>query len=184
MIDAYTYLEEVSRYIHLNPVRLKKYGNLDTKEIVTLLKKSKYNSFDGYTNQMKREPFLNYSTILDYFGGDTKEGRRRYRQFVNNGLGNIHDNPLDSGRGTGMVGSDSFVERIRDTYLPKENHKENREQPQLKKVKKKFNPEEFIHHYCRIVEVDRESVCRKGKYSSDRSIMMELLEIDNYVPFE
>ena len=26
-------------------------------------------------------------TYLDYFGGDTAEGRKQYRQFVYNGLG-------------------------------------------------------------------------------------------------
>ena len=175
LIDADTYLKEVSRYIHLNPVRLKKCAKLDSKEKVELLKKSRYNSLAGYTSLKKREPFLNYSTILDYFGGDTEEGRRRYRQFVNNGLGDILDSPLDSGRGTGIVGSDSFVETIRDTYLTKLDQKGTREQPELKEVKKKFKPEELICHYCRITENEQDVVCSKGKNSTDRAILMELL---------
>ena len=119
LIDADLYLTEVSRYIHLNPVRLKKYSGLNAKEKAELLKKSKYNSIAGYTNTRKREPFINYSKVLDYFGGDTEEGRRRYSQFVNKGFGEGLDNPLTSGKGTGIVGSESFVKKSGKHFLKK-----------------------------------------------------------------
>jgi len=175
LIDADLYLTEVSRYIHLNPVRLKKYSGLNAKEKAELLKKSKYNSIAGYTNTRKREPFINYSKVLDYFGGDTEEGRRRYSQFVNKGFGEGLDNPLTSGKGTGIVGSESFVKKIRKTFLEKTTQNSKREQPQLKEVKKKFNPEELFKHFCRIAEVDRDQVCSKGKNTTDRAILMEML---------
>ncbi len=175
LIDADSYLKEVSRYVHLNPVRLKKYTGLDAKEKVMLLKKSSFNSLAGYTNLKKRESFLNYSTILDYFGGDTEEGRRQYRQFVNKGLGDDLENPLASGRGTGIVGADSFVETIRDKFLLNTTRESKREQPQLKEVKKKYGPEELINHFCSIVNVEIDYICSRGKNTTDRAMLMEML---------
>ncbi|MEA1968981.1 MAG: transposase, partial [Thermodesulfobacteriota bacterium] len=49
LIDADTYLKEVSRYIHLNPVRLKKYSEMNIKEKNTLLKNYKFCSIGGYS---------------------------------------------------------------------------------------------------------------------------------------
>lgn len=175
LIDAVSYLREVSRYIHLNPIRIKKHAGKDFKEKTRLLGDSKHNSFAGYTNLKKRESFVNYSTVLDYFGGDTAEGRERYRQFVLNGLGELLPNPLESGKGTGIVGSEGFIERIREKYLDKVAPEAQREQPHLKEVKKKFKPDELIHAFCRIAGVNRDYICSRGKNSTDRAILMEML---------
>lgn len=175
LIDADSYLKEVSRYIHLNPVRIKKYSGFDAKEKVKLLGKSKYNSLAGYTNVRKRESFLNYTTVLDYFGGDTEKGRRQYRQFVNKGLGEGLENPLAPGKGTGIVGPESFVERMRDQYLEKIAPAAKREQPHLKEVKKKYKPIELIDHFCRLADVEKEYLCSRGKNTTDRAMLMEML---------
>ena len=176
LIDADSYLKEVSRYIHLNPVRIKRYADADTKEKAELLGKSEYNSFAGYTNLQKRESFINYSTILDCFGGDTKEGRRQYRQFVYDGLGEeLQNNPLDSGKGTGILGSESFVESIRDKYLGRLTPERQREQPHLKEVKKKYKPEELIDAFCHLTEIDKDYICSRSKNTTDRAIIVEML---------
>lgn len=175
LIDADSYLKEVSRYIHLNPVRIKKYSGKDVKEKTRLLNSYKLSSMRGYSNMKNRESFINYSIVLDYFGGDTAEGRRRYRQFVCKGLGETLENPMDSGRGTGIVGSESFVENIRAKYLGKVVPDAKREQPYLKEVKKKFKPDELIDAFCRIADVNRDYICSRGKNSTDRAILMEML---------
>ena len=174
LIQKDEYLKEVSRYIHLNPVRIKKYTGKDFKEKSSALNKFRFNSFGGYTNLRKRDEFVNYSTVLDYFGGDTQEGRRQYRQFVLSGLTGLAS-PLDLGRGNGIIGSEGFIERIREKYLTKFKPEDQREQPHLKEVKKKFQPEELIKAFCRALDIERESVCTKGKNSIERAILMELL---------
>ena len=174
LVQKDEYLKEVSRYIHLNPVRIKKYSGKDFKEKVSVLNNFRKNSFGGYTNIRKRDDFVNYSTVLDYFGGDTPEGRRQYRQFVLNGLtGSV--NPLESGCGSGIIGSEEFIESIREKYLTKIKPEDQREQPHLKEVKKKYQPEELIQTFCKILDIDREAVCTKGKNSVERAILMELL---------
>ena len=109
----------------------------------------------GHSNLKHREPFINYRTVLDYFGGDNVDGRKRYWQFVYRGLGEELSNPLESGKGLGIVGSEGFIEMIRAKYLDKIKPEFQREQPHLKEVKKKFQPEELIELFCEIAEVDR-----------------------------
>ena len=175
LIEADSYLEEVSRYIHLNPVRIKKHSRKDIKEKRRLLREYKYSSFAGYANLNKRESFLNYSMILDCFGGDTAQGRRRYRKFVGQGLKDRLLSPLESGKGTGIVGSEDFMEEIRGEYLDKSKAGAQREQPDLKKFKKKVQPGKLIDEFCRIAKVDKNYVCSRGRNTTDRAILMEML---------
>lgn len=175
LIDADAYLKEVSRYIHLNPVRIKEHSGTDIKDKAKILKNYKFCSMGGYSNIKSRESFVNYKTVLDYFGGDTADGRRRYRQFVYKGLGESDLNPLESGKGTGIVGTESFVDTVREKYLEKIKPDSQREQPHLKKIKKKFQPEELIKIFCELVKADRDYICSKGQNSIERTFLMELL---------
>jgi len=93
LVDADSYLKEVSRYIHLNPVRIKAYSDMETDQRITILKKFRYSSFAGYTNTKKRDDFVHYQMVLDYFGGDTKEGRAVYWQFVYRGMNKGESSP-------------------------------------------------------------------------------------------
>lgn len=175
LIDADAYLQEVSRYIHLNPVRIKKYLQKGIAKKTEILAKYEFCSMGGYSCLKYREPFINYSTVLDYFGGDTAEGRKRYQQFVYKGIGEKISNPLESGKGLGIVGSEEFIETIRAKYLGKIKPEAQREQPHLKEVQKTFQPEELIEAFCEIAHVERDSICRRGKNSTDRAMLMELL---------
>lgn len=174
LIQKDEYLKEVSRYIHLNPVRIKKYSGKEFKEKSSVLNTFRFNSFGGYANLRKRDDFVNYSTVLDYFGGDTQEGRRQYRQFVLGGLTGIA-NPLDLGRGNGIIGSEGFIETIREKYLTKLKPEDQREQPHLKAVKRKFQPKDLIDAFCMALDSEKDQICIKGKNSVERAILMELL---------
>ncbi len=175
LIDADTYLQEVHRYIHLNPVRQKKYFKTGAEEKVRILAAYKFCSMGGYSRLEDREPFINYTTVLDYFGGDTPYGRKNYTQFVYKGLAKNILNPLELGKGLGIVGSENFIETIRTKYLGKITPESQREQPHLKEIQKKFQPEELIEAFCEIVQVDRNFICQRGKNSIERAMLMEFL---------
>ena len=53
-------------------------------------------------------------------------------------------NPLESGRGNGIIGTEGFITNIREKYLTKLKPEEQREQPYLKEVKKKYDPETLM----------------------------------------
>lgn len=175
LVEAESYLKELSRYIHLNPVRIRKYESKDIDTKINLLKNYRFSSLSGYTNTRKRESFVNYSTVLGYFGGDTKEGRSAYRQFVYRGLLKGHESPLDIGKGSGIIGSEGFIDSIKEKYLAKVEKKDQREQPHLKEIRSKHTPDVLINKFCSIVGADRDTICTRGKNSVLRSMLMEFL---------
>jgi len=82
LVEADEYLQELSRYIHLNPVRIKRYSKLPLEERSEILRDYRWSSLPGYIRLKSRDEFMSYSIVLGYKGGDAKEGRRRYREYV------------------------------------------------------------------------------------------------------
>ncbi|WP_459924045.1 hypothetical protein [Desulfatiferula olefinivorans] len=118
---------------------------------------------------------MHYQTVLDYFGGDTKEGRAAYRQFVFRGLNKGESSPLDIGKGNGIIGSDDFIRRIKENYLTTLAKASGREQPHLKEIRSSFSPETLIEAFCTRTGTNRDEICRRGKNSIERSMLLELL---------
>jgi chromosomal replication initiation ATPase DnaA len=50
-----------------------------------------------------------------------------------------------------------------------------REQPHLKEIRSSHCPENLIDAFCTRTGTDREEICRRGKNSIERSMLMELL---------
>jgi len=167
LIDADSYLLEVSRYIHLNPIR-----KMSSRKEQDELLNYEGSSLLGYVSVGKRENFVNYKTVLDFMRGDNRKGRQDYLLFVKRGIGQEIENPLEIGRGNGIVGDFEFVQRIK-RFLTKKTSK--REQPALRVLGKEFKPEELIDHFARLVGMKKADICQRGKKSIERAMLMELL---------
>ena len=58
-------------------------------------------------------------------------------------------------------------------FLSKEASK--REQPALRELRKEHKPEELIEHFAHLVGKGRDDICRRGRKSLERALLMELL---------
>ncbi|MGB7291280.1 MAG: helix-turn-helix domain-containing protein [Thermodesulfobacteriota bacterium] len=105
MIDKESYLFEVSRYVHLNPVRAK---------IVDMPDEYEWSSYGGYISKRRQVRWVEYSWILSNFGSDNKRARSNYRKFVEEGVDRRVDNPFKNVYGQVLLGGEKFRERIRD----------------------------------------------------------------------
>jgi len=173
LIDSDNYLLKVSRYVHLNPIRIKAFSKKPVKEKLDALLKHETSSLLGYFSVGKRRDFVTYTTVLDYMGGDNRKGRQQYRQFITWGIEHEIENPLGIGKGHGIVGEADFIEWIKEKFLSKEASK--REQPALRQLRKEFDPEELIDHFAHLVSKDKEEICQRGKRSLERTMLMEFL---------
>ena len=174
LIDADNYLLEVSRYIHLNPLRMKSKEPLEKRWQDLLINDS--TSLPGYLNQKNRKAFVHYNTILDYFGGESRKSSNEYRKFVAYGMENEIPSPLEKGKGTGIIGKEDFVDEIKQLFKKdKRDKKSTREQPALRELDKSILPDELIDQYAKLVQKNREELTTKGKQSTERAMLMEFL---------
>jgi putative transposase len=173
LVDADNYLQEVSRYIHLNPIRVKLMVSMALDEKRRYLRNYPWSSYGGYLSQGRRRGFLQVEEVLAYLGGDTAKGRRKYEEFVVEGMSGKIPNPLEKGRGHGIIGPSDFIEKIREQYI--ESATESREVPAVKKILAQVEPERIIRVICEAFKVEREELLRKGYKGVGRGVLMEML---------
>ena len=101
LVDADTYLAALSRYIHLNPV---------TAGVVTRPEDYPWSSYPAYAGDVAPPTWLHLQPTLGVFG--TREARRRYRAFVEQGL-DAHIRAFYSkGRLSPVLGGEDFLEAL------------------------------------------------------------------------
>ena len=126
MVDKDEYAKELSRYIHLNPVRTQQ---VETPEDYDW---SSYNYYIGKQNSTK---WLYRDFILGYFGRKEAIAQKRYQDFVNSLSEQEYTSPLDEVVSSTLLGSDDFIEFIKDNFLSAK--KPDKEMPALKELVKK-----------------------------------------------
>jgi len=172
LIDADNYLLAVSRYIHLNPVRGKAAEGKSAEEKWRELMNYRWSSVKGYLSPRERVGFLSFDDVLNHMGGDNHKGRERYGQFVRIGLKKKLENPLELGKGHGVVGEDEFINWVKSKI---DKVAARREQPALRILGRLLGPDELIEKFIRIVGRKKEEIFRKGIQLAERGMLMELL---------
>ena len=104
VVDNQGYYVEVSRYIHLNPVRAKIVDHPTTYP---------WSSYPGYLRLSKRLPWMTYDRVLTEFGRRESPSRRSaYKRFVESTIATKVQSPFDEAVGGLALGSDHFVTQI------------------------------------------------------------------------
>ncbi|MBN1910695.1 MAG: transposase [Pirellulales bacterium] len=104
LVEEEGYFLEISRYIHLNPVRAKMFVQPEAY---------RWSSFRGYARAASALPWVTYTRVLGEFGCDATAARRAYARFVRSGIGQRIASPLAGARDGLLVGSDGFVSKMR-----------------------------------------------------------------------
>jgi hypothetical protein len=172
-VDADEYLQEVSRYIHLNPVRVKLRSGMTLEEKERYLRNYCWSSYGGYLSRGGRRGFLRVEEVLAHFGGDTPKGRRKYEAFVRGRISAIQSNTMERGKGHGIIGESEFIDRIRGKYLGSITG--SREIPAVKRILAQVEPERIIGEICQLFKVKREEIIRRGYKGVGRGILMDML---------
>ncbi|MFA5516847.1 MAG: transposase, partial [Desulfuromonadales bacterium] len=108
LVEADEYAAELSRYIHLNPVRA---------GMVVRPEEHQWSSYRGYIGQSKAPEWLKTDFILGYFGGGSAQAKTRYRKFVEDLLDNKYDSPLKEAVASTVLGSPKFVAEVSERNL-------------------------------------------------------------------
>ncbi len=169
VIEADSYLLELSRYVHLNPVRVGSVKQRGLKEQLRYLAKYSWSSLRGYLKREQRGSWVVYDGVLGYVG----ESRERYRQFVEEGLSRGYSTPWEELRGQVVLGKHGFWERVKGQRSGKKVGV--REQPSLRQLEK-IEPAEVLRRAAGYFELRPEELRRKRSgYRDQRGLVMEMM---------
>jgi REP element-mobilizing transposase RayT len=180
LVEADSYLMELSRYLHLNPVRVKKYSKLGIKEKRNIVNNYLWSSYRGYVRLKERHPFIHYCKIIEMIGGkDDVKSRQRYRSFVMSGIQKEMDLSFwNEVKGQSILGSDSFTDWAYERFILKEK-KDNVEIQGIKPLRKAaITMEKISSTVAREFRVSEEDLYRKrSSFREARSIFIELCRL-------
>ncbi|MEA5113117.1 MAG: transposase [Geobacteraceae bacterium] len=132
LVEADEYATELSRYLHLNPVRV---------GMATRPGEYQWSSYRSYVGEEKTPDWLKRDFILGYFGKNSATAMKRYRSFVEDKLEQDYESPLKGAIGTAILGTAEFLERIIATHL--DAKESGRDVPALRRFAKRPSLEEI-----------------------------------------
>ena len=108
LVEDESYFWTLSRYIHLNPVRGK-------RPLVSLPQDWPWSSYPGYYDKRDQKSWIAYERIHESWQGETggDDPGVSYRRYVEAGVADPPANPFRAAKFGWILGSDTFVDRIR-----------------------------------------------------------------------
>jgi putative transposase len=161
LVEADDYLAELSRYIHLNPVRV---------GIVAKPEQCQWSSYRSYAGDSVPPEWLKTGFILGCFAKKPADAQKKYRSFVEDRIGTEHESPLTETFGSSILGSSDFIDEISTLHL---EGKKDENIPALHQFTRRPSPEEIINE-AKAAFADDEKLARRAsihlfhKYSGMR----------------
>jgi len=165
LVEEESYLLELVRYIHRNPVRA---GMVETPAGYV------WSSHAGYLSAAKKWNWLHKDFILTMLAADKKKHRQAYLQFMGQ---NESDELLDlfeRKKWPSLLGSENFLSWIKETFFEQKKHRQVPESallaPDLQEIRKAV---------CRVYGVVEKDLltAQRGKSNEPRNVAIYLCRI-------
>jgi len=150
VVDKDSYLLELSRYMHLNPVRAK---------IAARPEDYPNSSYKTYIFA-QGEALVTRSTILEMFSTKEVEARKRYKTFVETALGDDVESPMKKVYGGMILGDESFIKDVLGKI--EEGQLEKDAVSYRKALSAPYGVEEVLQAVCKHYGITREEVTTAG----------------------
>ncbi len=134
LVENEAYGGEVSRYIHLNPVRTKALRRASVSARRRALRAFGWSSYAACIGLSAGPKWFDPRPLLSDWGASRRVQMRQYGQYVEEGLLRDLDSPLARLEGQTILGTETFLDHIRRTYVLTRNA-DRREQPAFERAR-------------------------------------------------
>lgn len=121
LVEADIYAQELSSYIHLNPVKA---------GITGLPEQFPWSNYREYIGLRIPEPWMDTGFVLDLFASDRAQARRRYADYVISRMQRDDSEALKDARKTGVMATPGFLDCLRRS-LPRRDFAESSQRSPL-----------------------------------------------------
>ena len=132
LVEKDEYAKELSRYIHLNPVRA---------GVAEMPEEYDWSSYPAYIGKKEKPEWLFTDFIHGYFGRSKSSAEKYYREFVSRLINAEYSSPLDEAVGSAILGREDFIREIKEKYLSGENA--DKEIPALRALADRVSAEDL-----------------------------------------
>jgi len=163
LVDKDDYLLELSRYIHLNPVRANS---------VLRPEEYRWSSHRDYTQSIDDESSLvHVEPILEYFSSQVRVAKHEYGKFVEEGLTDRIRSPFDHLISDSILGDHDFLDRIKEMT---KNREAGEELSELRKIKKNITVPEVIETTSTFYKRKPYDITKRSRNNHERKMAIYL----------
>ena len=134
LVEKDPYALELSRYIHLNPVRA---------QLVKDPLRYPWSSYSAYGEKKKRWGWLHTEFILAQISRNKRKALRGYREYTQRGIAENIEDPLKKTVASTVIGSEEFIEWVRERWVKREMV--DREVPAIRNLAKRPDLSLILH---------------------------------------
>jgi putative transposase len=171
IVEHDRYAAELSRYIHLNPIRVQCYRNLSFKDKRNILRNCQWSSYSAMIGLNKRPVWLNQNSCYRKTG-NLREQQKDYAEYVEEGLLKDIESPMDNTAAQSILGRDSFIDKIRRKYVIA---KDKTECPQAKRLSSFMKLDTLVGEVVTYYQVDKEVLFTKFQKNNEARQMLLFL---------
>ena len=163
LVEADSYLLELLRYIHRNPIEA---GLVDN------LQKYNWSSHKGYLSKAKRWDWLYKRYALSLFSKDHAESIRLYKQFVTKKVPDEINKILGHRKLPPVLGTKMFIDKIRGLFFSDRSHEEI---PEAKLLAPE--PDRILKAVAEFYKVRTDDLLksRRGYFNEPRNVAIYLM---------
>jgi REP element-mobilizing transposase RayT len=176
LVDGDAYLLNLSRYVHLNPVRDSPWETQPLAEQMRRVRDYPWSSFSGYVSRRRELPFVTYGPVLGLTNAPPRHQRTRYRRFVETGLATRDEEFEAALRASPLsVGGDAFRRQIDEMY---QGLSAGRGQPQdvsFRRVTETLAPERVLGVVAEVLAADEAAFRERRRDSLLRAVACQCL---------
>jgi len=111
--DHRVWRSRCTRYIHLNPARIPSLADACVDARREAVREYAWSSFGAVLGLRRRPDWLDRDAVLRGWGETAAERRVAYARFVDEGLVEDIDDPLEAAAAGALIGGERFVDRMR-----------------------------------------------------------------------
>ena len=162
LVEADSYLLELLRYIHRNPLEAR---------LVDNLQEYNWSSHKGYLSKAKKWDWLHKRFPLSLFSKDYDESIKLYRRFVSQEVPDEINRILGRRKLPAVLGTKRFMDRVKALFFFDKSHEEIPEAKTLAPY-----PDRILGAVAKLYEVEMDDLyrSRRGYFNEPRNVAIYL----------
>ncbi len=176
LVEGEEYLLALTRYVHLNPVRIETMREKPIGEKIRYLRQYPWSTYQGYIGERKKSDYVEYDPILGEMSGKQKEWPKRYRRFVETGLAEDDEEfkavLKESPRSIGSAGFRAWIDEMYDKRAEIHGAPED---ISFRRITEPLDPSLVLKNIAGVLKVDVEDFSRRRRNSLLRAIAARYL---------
>ena len=177
VVNGDEYLLALTRYIHLNPVKVGSMSGKGVEDKVKSLRNYRWSSYPGYAGIGKLEKWVDYGPLSELAGNYAGKRWVSYRFFVESGLAEDDEELKEvMSRSSKAIGGKVFCREVEKEYRQAVEEKRAGTDAAMRRVEVGADADGLLKRVCAEFNLDMESLSRRRNVSDGRLVAARLLK--------